>query len=295
MNLLEDPALTVIIPAYNEEIAIPLFLPKVIAHCEAKSYNLIIVNDGSTDRSLEILNTYRSSIVSVVSHKVNRGTGAAIKTGITNAKTKYAITIDADGQHYISDIDKLYKEIIKTNSDMVIGSRKGLRSATFFRGLGKLIIRETAKILMPIKIYDLNSGLKIFETEVAASCLHLCSDSFAFHDTITLVFTNYRFKVIEISINIKDRVGGVSTIGVMTAIDTIKEIINMVLLFNPLKIFFPFSMFILFASTAWALPILILGRGLSVGALLGIILGILLLFLGLIAEQISQMRKRTRK
>lgn len=287
--------LTIIIPAYNEEKSLELYLPSVIEHCENKGYQLIIVNDGSKDKTLEILNSFaeKSNILQVVSHKVNKGYGGAIKTGIKAAATEYVITIDADGQHYLEDVDKLFKEIVDKDADMIIGSRKGQKSSGFFRGIGKFIIRKIAQILLPFNFQDLNSGMKIYNTTLAKKYLDLCPNSMAYSDTIVLVFINYRHLVLEIPISIKQRTEGKSTIGIHTAIETVKEIINLVFLFNPLKIFFPLSVFIFLISLAWAFPIILRGNGLSVGALLGIMLSVILLFLGLVAEQISLLRKKT--
>ena len=86
--------LTGIIPAYNEAESLRRLLPGIIDFCENHGYSLIVVNDGSTDDSAVVLDGFApSSCLSVVSHKVNRGYGGAIKSGIRRARTKFAITI----------------------------------------------------------------------------------------------------------------------------------------------------------------------------------------------------------
>lgn len=84
--------LTLVIPCYNEENNIPSVLPAVIDYCEKNDACLIVVNDGSSDRSLELLNGFRSPKLRVISHKRNRGYGGALKTGIASAETPYVIT-----------------------------------------------------------------------------------------------------------------------------------------------------------------------------------------------------------
>ena len=105
--------LSIIIPAYNEEESLKLYLPKLINFCELNNFQLIIVDDGSKDKTLDLCTVHanESEIMNVVSHKVNKGYGGAIKTGIEAANTKYIITIDADGQHNFKDVDNLYNEI----------------------------------------------------------------------------------------------------------------------------------------------------------------------------------------
>ncbi|HPS46656.1 MAG TPA: glycosyltransferase family 2 protein, partial [Bacteroidales bacterium] len=92
-----ENSLTVIIPAFNEEKSLKLFLPEVIQYCKENDFKLIIVNDGSTDQSKEIINSYayKEDDFVLIHHKVNKGYGGAIKSAIEKTTTKYLITIDA--------------------------------------------------------------------------------------------------------------------------------------------------------------------------------------------------------
>ncbi|MBK7098564.1 MAG: glycosyltransferase family 2 protein [Sphingobacteriales bacterium] len=134
-----DKTLSIIIPVYNEEQALPLVLPEIISFAQQRDYQLIMVNDGSKDRSLEILKAHskKEAFFKIVNHKVNKGYGGAIKSGILAAETDYIITIDADGQHYLEDVNNLFDHQKQTDADMIIGSRKGLKEASIFRGIGK--------------------------------------------------------------------------------------------------------------------------------------------------------------
>ena len=130
--------LTVVIPAYNEEKSLKVFFPKVLNHCHDKAYRLIIVNDGSNDKTLDFLKSFLLEFpesFKIINHKVNRGYGGALKSGIKESLTDYVITIDADGQHYLRDIDNLLSKIVLTNSDLIVGSRKGLASSSKFKCL----------------------------------------------------------------------------------------------------------------------------------------------------------------
>ncbi len=111
----------------------PIFLPKVIAHCKQKGYDIILVNDGSTDRTLEIAsNLLFPHGYQVISHKINHGYGAAIKSGISAVDTEFLVTIDADGQHRIEDVDRLYEQACKTDADMVVGNRRGQEPSNLY-------------------------------------------------------------------------------------------------------------------------------------------------------------------
>ena len=284
--------LTVIIPAFNEAANLEVFLPPLINHCRENNWQIILVNDGSRDQTREYLKIYEQEpLLTVLHHKLNKGYGAALKSGIRACGTEYLITFDADGQHALDDIDKLFQMIVGQDADLIVGSRKGVKTSSYYRGIGKVFIRYLAKILMTVPVYDLNSGMKIYRTELAQKYLILLPDTMAFSDIITLVFINNRHLVLENPITIKPRLQGKSAIGIETAFQTIMEIIHIVILFNPMKIFLPLSLLCLILSGIWGVPLIYMGRGISIGCLLGIVTGILIFFLGLIAEQLSAIRK----
>jgi glycosyltransferase involved in cell wall biosynthesis len=286
--------LTIVMPAYNEEKSLKAFLPEFIDYINLKGFKAIIVNDGSKDNTAEVLKEFdKEPLLQVVNKKVNTGYGGAIKSGIQNVDTKYVITMDADAQHHFSDVEKLFSEVKKIDADMIVGRRNNMGIAGFYRRLGRFLIRTIARTLMPIKIHDINSGMKVYRTELAKKYIKLCPDSMAFSDIITMVFVSQKHLVEERLIDIKAREAGVSTISTQTAIETLIEIINIVVLFNPLKIFLPLSIFLFFGGVAWGMKFILAKQGLSLGALLGIIAGLLFFFLGLIAEQLSLIRKNS--
>jgi len=288
----EKSALTIVIPAFNEAESLIVILPSLVESCRQQHWKLIVVNDGSSDATKDVLAPFQNpDLLTVVHHKLNKGYGAAIKSGILACDTEYVITMDADGQHRVEDVAKLLACLQKNDADMVVGSRKGTKSATVSRGMAKGIIRLLAKILMPVPIYDINSGMKIYSTKLARSYLHLAPDTMAFSDIITLVFINNRHLVLEEPITIGNRLKGKSTIGVQTLFQTIMEIINILVLFNPMKIFLPISLLTFIITLFWGVPLILAGRGVSTGTLLGIVSTLIFFFLGLITEQLSQIRR----
>ena len=284
------PSLTVIIPAYNEEKSLQQFLPEVISFCKQKNYKLIVVNDGSKDQTAKVLAGYSNeSILKVLHNKLNAGYGASLKKGVREADTDFVVTIDADGQHSLSDIDKLLQHTVDTDADMVVGNRG--KSSGYYRGLGKWFIRSIANFLMPLPVHDLNSGMKMYNTALAKKYISICPETMAYSDIILLAFVFKKHMVSEVPIAIKPRTQGKSTINTMTAIDTLKEIMNIVLLFNPVRIFFPAGLLCIVASLVWNIHIFMDGKGLSTGSLLGILTGFILFFFGLIAHQLSATRR----
>ena len=177
---------------------------------------------------------------------------------------------------------------------MVVGSRKGLPSASWYRGLGKRLIRMLANFLMDVNVHDINSGMKIYDAALAQRYAGLCPDSMAFSDVITLVFISEKHRVCERPIRVRERQAGRSTITTLTAFETVMEIVNIVVLFNPHRIFLPLSFLSLFLGFTWGLPIVLRGNGVSIGAMLAILTGIFFFFLGLLAEQISLIRRNIR-
>lgn len=286
------PSLTLVIPAYNEEENLKIILPELLTFVKARNWRIVITNDGSKDDTREVLRKFEEAPwLKVVHHKLNKGYGAAIKSAIRASETDYVITIDADGQHRTEDVEKLYALAVAKDADMIVGSRKGTKAATKMRAIGKSIIRFTAKLMLTVPVHDINSGMKIYRTDLAKRYLHLTPNNMPYSDIITLIFISNRHLVLEEPIVVKDRMKGESTIGIQTAFETIMEIVNIIFLFNPMKIFLPIAIGAFFISAAWGIPIILRGQGVSTGALLGFISSLIFFFLGLIAEQLTLIRK----
>ncbi len=283
--------LTIVVPAYNEEQALSSFLPELVDYCKKNGCKLIIVNDGSKDGTRELLNRYADqAFFNPIHHKVNRGYGGAIKSGVYATKTPLVITIDGDGQHRLEDVTALYDALRKNDADMVIGNRKKHKES-LYRKTGKALIHFIASLLMPISINDLNSGMKIYVTDLVQQYMHLCPDNMALSDIITLVFVNQRHLVLEHPITVVPRTTGSSTINIKTAFDTVLEIIHVVTMFDPMRLFLPPALFFLLFSAVWGIPILLRDEGVSVGTLFLFVTGLIFFFLGLLAEQLALIRK----
>jgi glycosyltransferase involved in cell wall biosynthesis len=286
-----DSELTIVIPAYNEAPNLQPVISEVLQAASSNNWKVILVNDGSRDDTPQVLAPFlKHPKFQVLEHSLNKGYGAALKTGLSQAQTQYVLSFDADGQHNVADIPRLLEAAKSQNADLVIGSRKTESSS--FRGIGKAIIKAFARSLMPLPIEDLNSGLKLYKTGLVKLYLPLCPNGMSFSDILTLLFINQRNKVIELPIQIRSRQDGKSTISVLTAFETLMSILNISMMFNPLRIFLPLSLLSLLAGLAWGLPIIFAGRGVSVGSLLMLITAAIFFSIGLIAAQVAAVRQQ---
>lgn len=116
-------SLSVIVPIFNEEKTIKKILPEILKRPEV--YEIIVINDGSTDSSKKIIESLRHKKIKFFSHKKNLGKGAAIRTGIRYAKGKYLIIQDGDLEYYPADYPKLLKLLKQNQADFVMGTRWG--------------------------------------------------------------------------------------------------------------------------------------------------------------------------
>ncbi len=184
-----------------------------------------------------------------------------------------------------------WKRCRRSDADLVIGARLVNDTSGVYRRLGKGLIRLLARMLFPVRIRDLNSGFKLYRTEIVQRLLPSCPGSMAFSDVVTLLHLNLELHVIEIPVETRPRQGGRSTINTMTAVETALEIVNVMMWFKPLKIFLPFALILLLLGVGWALPFLLAGRGMSGFALLLMLTGLLTAMVGLLAEQTASLRR----
>lgn len=284
--------LTIVLPCYNEAQNLPLFLPQLLKFAQQKNYKVIIVNDGSSDRSYELLCKFavEYSLLTVVNHKVNRGYGGALKSGLMAVETMYAVTVDADGQHRLEDVEKCFECISSSNADLVVGARTNNESGTY-RTVGKFLIRLFARSLFELPIKDLNSGMKCYRMSETKQYLELCPNSMAFSDVIALLMINDRRMVIETPIIINSRTAGTSTIGTQTALNTIWEILNLSILLRPMATFFRLGVFFLCLGIMWCTFTYLKSKILSSAAVMLIIFSLFSFLMGLLGEQLAQIRK----
>lgn len=207
-----------IVPAYNEEENILKTYKKVVDYNKKNktSYDVIVINDGSTDRTKKILEENEIPHINLIH---NLGIGGAVQTGYKYAhKNGYdvAIQFDGDGQHDVKYVEDLIKPIIDNEADMVIGSRfidkslKGFKSSAS-RRIGIKIISAFIKFATGKKIYDTTSGFRAVNKEIIYD-FNLSYPPEYPEPITTAEIIKKKFKVKEIPVVMKEREGGVSSI-----------------------------------------------------------------------------------
>ena len=289
---MDASSLTIVVPCYNEEENIPVFFPQLLKFAAEKNCRVIAVDDGSRDRTRELLERFAADDprLSVVRHKLNRGYGAAIKTGLRGVTTEYAITVDADGQHRLEDVEKCLVHIRETDADLVVGVRTNNASGGY-RTLGKWVIRAFAGTLLKLPVRDLNSGMKCYRMSETMSYLELCPDTMAFSDVMLLLMVNDRKLVSEVDIEVAPRIAGKSTIGTRTALVTLAEILNLAILLRPLTTFFRIGLVFVLLGGGWGAFTYVRSHTITSTAIMLMMLGMLSFIMGLLGEQLSQIRK----
>ena len=187
-----------VLPAYNESKVIK----NVIKELKDKSLNIIVVDDGSSDETYEIaekcLENYNGWLYK---HSLNRGVGAALKTGIEAALQKKAdliVTFDADGQHDPNDINSLIKPVLKGEADVVNGTRN-YDEMPVSKKLANQIMNFLTWTFYGIRLKDSQSGFKAFSRHVA-EVMEVHSGGFGVISEIDGEIKKHNFKLKEIPI-----------------------------------------------------------------------------------------------
>ncbi len=281
------PQIAIVIPAFNEAGAIKDVLDKLHAEKLLGVAEILVIDDGSTDATAEVA---EAAGARVLRHPVNRGYGASLKTGIRATEADYILTMDADGQHRIEDVLKLCEAVrADPRADCVIGQRTKFLHSRLWRMPGKWMITLLAKILTKKSIKDINSGLRIMRREVLCRYVHLCPPGFSFSTTITVALLARGYYVQHVPIEVERRVGK-STVSVGTGFQTIVLVLRLACLFNPLRVFLPLAMVAILGGIGWTIPYTIEGQGVTVAAMLMVVVGILLFAVGLVCDQVAQLR-----
>ena len=275
------PALSVVIPAFDEEGAIGEEIDRVHASLAGSGvdYELLVVDDGSRDRTYEIAAAKRCR---VLRHKTNRGYGAALKHGIAAARAEHVVILDGDATYPTQSILELYAQ--RDDYDMVVGARLGKGAKIpWVRRPAKWLLRRLASFLVEREIPDLNSGFRLLRRSQVARFAHILPNGFSFTTTITLALMSCGYTVGYVPIRYGERVGQ-SKIRPAHAYEFLLLILRVVVLFNPLKVFLPLGA-LAFAAGAAKLAYDIVLDNLSESAVMALLSALIIWGLGLLADQ----------
>ncbi len=275
--------IAIVIPAKNEAKNLDKLLPKIkLLHPDIQ---INIINDGSTDNTLDICKKHQ---VNVISHPYSKGNGASIKTGAREVKSNTLIFMDADGQHKPEDISYLLKKL-DSNYDMVIGARHSSSHASLFRKVGNSIYNKLASLMTGHKIEDLTSGFRAVKRDKFIKFLYILPNGFSYPTTSTMAFFRSGFSVAYIPIISAQREGKSHIILVKDGIKFFTIILKIGALFSPMRLFLPLSGSLFLTGIIYYLYTYItMSRFTNMSTLL-FISALFMFMMGIISEQISSL------
>lgn len=273
--------LSIILPAKNEANGLKTVLPAIKAlHPEAE---LIVVDDGSTDDSVEVAKAFDAR---VVRHPRSLGNGAAIKSGARAALGDVIVFMDSDGQHKPEDISRLLAEL-NNGYDMVVGARSIASQAGPHRAVANTFYNWLATWMVGQPVRDLTSGFRAVKTTLFRKYLYLLPNGFSYPTTITMSFFRAGYSVSYIPIEAPQRIGKSHIRLVRDGVRFFLIIFKIGTLFSPLKLFVPISVaFFLTGLGYYIYTYLAFHRFTNMSATL-FITAIQVFLMGLVSEQIS--------
>lgn len=234
--------LSVVIPALNEEDGIANIIERVLAIKEAlikvnvSDLELIVVDDGSHDRTPEIIASYPEVVL--VKHPVNRGYGAAIKSGFRQARGNLLAFLDADGTYPPEYFPELCRPILEDSADLVIGSRMAGADSEMplVRRIGNTIFATLVTLISNRRVTDSASGQRVLRRDVL-SYLYPLPDGLNFTPVMSTRAMHEHMKVVEVPIPYRERVGRSKLSVIRDGLRFLNSILMTALTYNPTRLF----------------------------------------------------------
>lgn len=285
--------LTVVIPAYNEAGAIRPTVEDLAATLAASGleHEVIVVDDGSTDGTSEAVRELagRLEAVRLVVHPRNRGYGAALKSGIRASRADVVAITDADGTYPNERLPELYRRLVDTGADMVVGSRTGAHvHIPLVRRPAKAFLRWLAQYLSGHPIPDLNSGLRVMRKAPIVERFNLVSNGFSFTTTTLLALLARDNPVEWVPIDYHQRTGNSKIRPIHDTLNFLVLILRVCVYFEPLKVFVPPAVLLALGGVGLGASQVLTNGGLGDAPVLMIVAALQILLSGLIADMISR-------
>ncbi len=273
--------ISIILPAKNEAEHLADLLP--VLRKKYPDTEIIVVNDGSTDNTLEVCN---ASDVRVITHPYAKGNGAAIKTGARAASGEVLVFMDADGQHNPDDIEKLMEKYL-CGFHMVVGSRNFKSQASVSRGVANKIYNYLASWMSGHSVRDLTSGFRVVNAKKFRQFLFLLPNGFSYPTTITMSFFRAGYSVGYVPIKVFSRKGKSHIRLFKDGARFLLIIFKVGTLYSPLKLYLPISLgFFILGCGYYIFTYLTEARFTNMSALL-LVTSVIVFLIGLISEQIT--------
>ena len=227
--------LSLIIPCYNEKNAIEKTIDEVNFLLGKVLHEIIIVDDGSTDGTHEILQ--KRNDIKLIRNPYNKGYGFSIKKGIVAASGEIIAITDADGTYPVEEILLMLKKL-EDGYDLVIGKRENLKIFDpSLKKISRFFFKKLAEFVAGEKILDVNSGLRVFRKETILNYLVNTSSGFSFSLSTSLIFILEGKAVYYHPIQYKPRIGKSKVKYVRDILRSAQILIETATLYNPIKIF----------------------------------------------------------
>lgn len=277
----EQHTVSIVIPAKNEAESLASLLPVLVT--KFPQYEVIVVNDGSTDNTSEIC---KLNNVKEVVHPYSKGNGAAIKSGARAALGEILVFMDGDGQHRVDDIEKLLLKLSQ-GYDMAVGARDAKSQASFGRLAANRLYNRLGSWMVGHKIEDLTSGFRAVKAGFFKQFLAILPNGFSYPTTITMSFFRAGYSVAYVPIQADKRIGKSHINLVKDGVRFLLIIFKIGTLYSPLKLFTPISFSFFFTGFAYYIfTYMAYGRFTNMSALL-FSSSVLIFLMGLISEQVT--------
>ena len=223
--------LSIVLPVFNEDGNLSLLYEEIRVVCTelACTYEVIFIDDGSLDGSLDTLRTIqlKDSNVRIVQFRRNFGQTAALAAGFDVARGQVIATLDADSQNDPRDIPKMLEQL-EDGYDLVCGWRYRRKDNFFSRTLPSKVANIFIGLLTDIKLHDYGCTLKVMRSDLAKS-LKLYGEM---HRLIPALSSSYGAKISEIKVNHRPRVSGMSKYGLTRTLRVILDVITVKFFLN---------------------------------------------------------------
>jgi len=286
MNI--KPEISLLIPACNEAEIIADVVSGVRTALEKlnRPYEILVIDDGSTD---ETALRAQNAGARVISHPYNIGNGAAVKTGIRQAKGDILVMMDGDGQHNPEYIAPMLEKIGRY--DMVVGARTGDSESHFHRDVANSLYNLFASYICKRKIQDLTSGFRAVKAEIARQFVSMLPNSFSYPTTITMGVIHEGYSLTYMPIKTNRRVGKSKIRLIADGSRFLLIILKIATLLSPMRVFLPVGLAIFLTGVGYGLfRFFVLGSSYGQTSAMLITMSVVVFMVGLVSEQVAQLR-----
>ncbi len=281
--------LSVILPALNESAVLGELLDRLAAVLGDTSHEILVIDDGSSDDSASI---GREHGVRVIRHPYSKGNGAAVKRGIREARGKAVLLMDADGQHPPEEIPRLLSAL--ADCDMAVGARARGSAQKVHRWAANRFFSMLASYLAGERIPDLTSGFRVIRAEIAKRYVDLLPNTFSYPSTLSVTLARAGYTISHVPIVTERSRSGSKIKPSSDGLRFIVILLKIGVGLTPFRVFLPLSLILFLLGMGWYAYTLATVHRFTNMSLLLLCTSVIIFMLGLVAEQIAQLRRERR-